>query len=421
MKYIYLFLVIFTSITAQIKFDDYFIDKTLRIDILLTGDKNNVEVSLYDVLQEPYWGGSKTVLIDELVYGNYFFKVYDIKSGSVIYSRGFNHLFQEWQSTEEAKTTKRSFDATITLPYPKDSIKVELQSRDRRNNFTTIFEYTVDPNDYMIKKQQREMYDTFSVHSSGASSHCLDIVLIPEGYTEDEMDLFKEDCDSLAKYLFEYSPFDEFIENINIWGVEAPSEESGTDIPGQNIWKKTILNSNFWTFRSERYLMTYDYFKARDLAANVPYDQIYIIVNTDKYGGGAIYNYYSLTAAHHPVTKQIFVHEFGHGLAGLADEYGNDPTYQDYYPKDVEPWEPNITTLVDFKSKWKDLVSSGTPIPTPSEEKYYGVIGAFEGAGYADNGVYRSTYNSIMRSFASNEFNEVCKKVLRKVIGLYIK
>lgn len=421
MRNILLLLFLTSTILAQPQFDEYFHDKTLRMDLYHTGDRVMEIISLAEIIEEPYWGGSKTQLIDNLVYGNYFFKVFDEATDQLIYSRGFGHLYQEWQSTEEAKFTKRSFDGTLVFPYPKNNVKVELLRRDRRNNFEKIFEYTLNPNDYMIKKESRSVYQNFKVHYSGDPSNKLDIVFIPEGYSKDEMDLFRADCNSMKKFLFSYSPFDEFKSNINLWGIESPSEESGTDLPGENIWKNTIANSNFWTFRSERYLMTLDYHKVRDLAANAPYDQIYILVNTDKYGGGAVYNYYSLTSAHNKLTQKIFIHEFGHGLVGLADEYGNDPTYLDYYPKDIEPWEPNITTLVDFGNKWKSLVTDGTPVPTPSDNKYEKVIGAFEGAGYADNGVYRPTYDSIMRTFNSDEFNEVCKKAIRKVMNMYIK
>jgi hypothetical protein len=165
--------------------------------------------------------------------------------------------------------------------------------------------------------------------------------------------------------------------------------------------------------------MTTNYYAVKDFAANAPYDQIYVLVNTSKYGGGSVYNYYSLTAVDNKFSKQVFVHEFGHGLVGLADEYGNDNTYQNMYPLDIEPWEPNLTTLVNFEVKWKSLIEPETPIPTPVENKYKDKIGVFEGGGYVAKGVYRPTFNSIMNSFASNEFNQVCKDAIQKVINLY--
>jgi len=267
----------------------------------------------------------------------------------------------------------------------------------------------------------RYNFPNFKVHYSGNSNEKLDIVFVPEGYTKEEMTKFKKDCERLSKSLFSYEPFSNYENSINIWGVEADSKDSGTDIPGENVWKNTIISSNFYTFDSERYLMTSNYFDVRDIAANAPYDQIYIIVNTSKYGGGAIYNYYSLTGADHKLAGQVFVHEFGHGLAGLADEYSGDDTYLDFYPLDVEPWEPNVTTLVNFESKWKSMLDKDTPIPTPATDKFKSKLGVFEGGGYVAKGVYRPSVNSLMNSFSVNEFNPVCKKTLSDFINYYSK
>ncbi len=287
------------------------------------------------------------------------------------------------------------------------------------NVFQKKFEYLVDPESYFVRKERKMIYDNFKVHYTGDASEKLDIVLIPEGYSDEEMELFKNDCKVFSDFLFEYSPFNENKNNINIWGIKAASKDTGVDIPGEHVWKNTLLNSNYYTFDSERYLMAVDFQLVRDVAANAPYDQIYILANSDKYGGGAIYNFYSITAVKNVSAKQVFIHELGHGLAGLADEYGYDDTYQDMYPEGVEPWEENITTLVDFDSKWKKFVEDGTPIPTPDDSTNNDKLGAFEGAGYVSKGVYRPTHNSIMRAFSSNEFNIVCKEVLDKVIKYY--
>jgi hypothetical protein len=416
-----LLLLIFSAhfLFAQGIFDDYFVEKTLRLDFYQTGDRNTELISFDKLIEEPFWSGSKVSLIDKFGYGNYMLKVFDEDSRSLIFSKGFSTLYQEWQTTEEAKHIQRSMSGSVVFPFPKNKVIVEILKRDKRNNFEKKFEYQVDPKSYFIIKEKVKPYPDFKVHYSGEPAKKLDIVLLPEGYSENEMGKFKDDCKRFAGYLFEYSPFKENSDKINIWGVEAPSPESGTDIPGKNVWVRTLLNSHFYTFDSERYLMTTDYHAIRDLAANAPNDQIFILVNTSKYGGGGIYNYYNVTSVDHQSSKQVFVHEFGHGLAGLADEYGTDPTYQDFYPTDVEPWEPNITTLVNFDSKWKRDVDKDTPVPTPDEEKYRNSIGAFEGAGYVPKGVYRSTHNSIMRAFTSNEFNKVCKDVLQKIIFSY--
>ncbi len=415
-----LFLLLFASVLcAQVSFDQYFEKKSLRLDFFHTGDKNSEIISFDKCLVEPYYAGSLKNLIDTFEYGNYFFKVFDKESGKVIYSRGFSTLYQEWQTTEEAKSVKKSFSGSISFPYPKSSVKVEIYRRDRKNNFVKIFEHAVNPKDYFISPERRAEFPNFKVHYSGDPSQKLDIVFIPEGYTKEQMEDFKKDCERCAGYLFNYSPFKEHKDKINIWGVEASSEEPETDIPGKNVWKKTVLNSNFYTFDSERYLMTADYHKVKDVAANAPYDQIYILVNTSKYGGGAIYNFYSMTAAKNNMAKQILVHEFAHGLAGIADEYEGDTSYQDMYPPDVEPWEVNITTLVNFDKKWKNLLEKDTPIPTPKTAENKDKLGVYEGGGYVSKGVFRPTMDSMMNTFRATDFNIVCKKAMEQVLLFY--
>lgn len=418
-KFFISFLLFTTIVFSQIKFEDYFEEGTLRLDFFHTGNKDNEIISFEKLVKENYWGGSKKNLIDTFNYGNYMLKVFDKETNRLIFSRGFSTLFQEWQTTEESKNIWRTFQGSVVMPFPKKNIKIVLYRRNKKNIFEEKFKYEVNPENYFIIKNSIKKFSSFKIHYSGSPYEKLDIVFIPEGYTKNEIEKFKNDCKRFANYLFEYSPFSENKNKINIWGIEAFSEESGTDIPGKNIWVSTLLNSRFYTFDSERYLMTNDFFAVRDVASNVPYDQIFILVNTSKYGGGGIYNFYNITAADNEKSKQIFIHEFGHGLAGLGDEYGNDNTYQEFYPLDVEPWEPNLTTLVNFKSKWKDLIDLYTPIPTPAEEKYKDKIGVFEGAGYVAKGVYRPSLNSIMNSFSSNEFNEVCKRVLQKIIDFY--
>ena len=418
MKPILLLFILLDTLLA-VQFDDYFIQKSMRIDFYHSGNTNSEELIFQRIVEEKYWGGSEINLIDTIGYGNYFFKVFDKNSNMLIYSRGFSSLFQEWQSTEEAKNNKRTFQETIVFPYPKENIVIEIFKRNRRNEFELLFNKEIDPKNIYISKEKKLVFETEKLINRTASNTALDIVLIPEGYTENEMDEFREKSWELAEYLLDIDPFKKFKDKINFWLIISPSQESGCDIPGENIWKNTLVNSTFYTFGSERYLMTTDMWTVRDVAANVPYDQIFILTNTDKYGGGGIYNYYSITSANNKLADKVFVHEFGHGFVGLADEYGDDPTYIDYYPNDIEPWEPNITTLADFSKKWKYLVDKNIPIPTPDEKKYYESVGVFEGAGYASKNVYRSTYDSIMRTLKSNEFNEVCKKAIEQMLKFY--
>ncbi|MDD3557340.1 MAG: M64 family metallopeptidase [Melioribacteraceae bacterium] len=418
-KILFLFL-IWTSLgLAQINFDDYFFDKTLRLDFFHTGDHTTEIISLDELIEEPFWGGSKNNLIDTFNYGNYKFEVRDSATNSIIYSRGFSTLFQEWQTTTESKSVVKSMSGTITFPFPKQTANVEIFRRERNGEFASKFNYSINPNNYFIRKGLDNPKEVYEVHISGKPAICLDILFLPEGYTREEMELFKEDCQRFAEYLFDYEPFSEYRDKINIRGILSPSMDAGSDIPAEDRWNNTLLNSRYYTFDSERYLMTQDYKKVRDVAANAPYDQIYILVNSDKYGGGAIYNYYSLCITNNPMGKEVFIHEFGHGFAGLADEYVDPYTYEEFYPLDVEPWEPNITTLVDFESKWKNLVDEDTPIPTPSTEEYKYKVGVFEGGGYVAKGVYRPTQNSIMRVLSSPGFNKASKNAIEQLLKFY--
>ena len=420
MKYLF-FSLLFISISyTQINFDDYFENKTLRLDYFHTGDSLNDFYSFDELMEEPYWGGSKVNLIDRFNYGKYKFEVIDKESGKLIYSRGYSTLFGEWQTTEEAKHTRKTFSETVVFPFPKNPLVVKFYSRNRKNEWINKYEHLIDPENYFIKPERVAEYKSFEALISGDPSVKVDIVIIPEGYTVDEMDLFKEDCETFAGYLFNSSPFKENKEKFNIWGIETPSMESGTDIPKENIWKKTLVNSTFYTFDLERYLMTYDNKALRNIASNVPYDQIVILVNSDKYGGGAIYNHQCVVVNNDIKSEFIFTHEFGHSFASLADEYyTSDVAYQDFYPLDVEPTDPNLTTIVNFDSKWKDLIEEGTPIPTPDTKEYENKIGAFEGGGYREKGIYRPAHDCTMKSSVTDHFCTVCKRALQQMIDFY--
>jgi hypothetical protein len=264
------------------------------------------------------------------------------------------------------------------------------------------------------------MYPSFDALKNGDPSEKVDIVVLPEGYAQEEMGQFISDCNRFAEDFFTFAPYSENKDKFNIYGVLAPSKESGTDRPNKDIWKQTLLNSSFYTFSSERYLMTYDNKSVRDLAANAPYDQIYILVNTDKYGGGAIYNYYNVSVIRNGQSAKIVTHEFGHGFVGLADEYYDSSTgYNEFYNLSIEPWEANITTLVNFESKWADMVDEKTPVPTPDKKKFRDRVGVFEGGGYVAEGVYRPVYDCLMKSFDGETYCPVCSQAIQQMIDFY--
>lgn len=404
------------------QFDKYFHNKTLRMDYAHSGDNKHEEFYFEELLEEPYWGGSKHNLIDTTFYGNYYLNVYDAASNELIYSRGYCSLFGEWQTTDEATVTRRSCSETVVMPFPKNNARIEICSRNKKGKFEKKFEYTVDVNSYFIKKDRRMQYPTFDVHYTGDPARRVDIVLLPEGYTADEMEQFKADCKLFAEGLFSLSPYKETSNLFNIRAVLAPSKESGVDIPKENIWKNTILNSSFYTFDSERYVMTYDNKSLRDLSANVPYDFIYIIVNTQKYGGGAIYNHYGISISGNLHAAKVYVHEFGHLFLGLADEYVEiGSSYNDMYPTNVEPWEANITTLINFDKKWKDMLDKDTPIPTPIDPKNIKKLGVYEGGGYVAKGVYRPRPDCLMNTLSGNDFCPVCTRAIKKQINFYTR
>jgi len=408
------------SFQAFASFDDWFINKSLRIDYYHTGNSKQEIYSIGQLKSEPYWGGSHTSLIDTLNYGEYYFKAFDLKSNKLIFSHGYCALFDEWRFTEEAKLTSRTFTETTVMPFPKNDIRIEIYSRNFLGIYEKKFEYKVEVKNYFISDEKQIGFPVYDVLVSGDPANKIDIVILPEGYTAKEMDRFKADCDKFAAGLFTFDPYSKNRDKFNIRAILAPSVESGTDIPGDKVWKNTILNSSFYTFDSERYLMTNDNQNVRNLAANAPYDQIYILVNSPKYGGGAIYNFYSTSVNSNASSAKIFVHEFGHGFAALADEYDDGSTsFNDMYPKNLEPWEPNITTMVKFESKWKGMLAENTPIPTPVENKSDMKLGVYEGAGYVTKGVFRPSPDCLMRTFRGDKFCPVCTAAIQKMIDFY--
>ncbi|PID89601.1 MAG: peptidase M64 [Bacteroidia bacterium] len=418
---IILYIAAFASkIDAQVDFQHFFENKTMRLDFTQSGDASKAFFSLEQIKEEPFWGGSHKNLIDKFMYGDYMFYVYDSLSSKLIYSRGFSTIFREWQDTDEAKRIKRSFYNSIVFPYPKNPIKLVIQSCNKSNMYSTEFEMYINPKDYNIIKDCSYDFPTEKILDSGNPAEKLDIVILPEGYTQKEMKKFQKDAQRYLKYFFEVEPFKSNKDKVNFWIVKAISKESGTDIPGKNIWKNTILNSHFYTFYTERYLTTQDIRTVRDIASLVPYDQIYILVNTEKYGGGGVYNYYNLCASDNAYSPQVFTHEFGHAFAALGDEYAySEDDAEKFYDLGVEPNAPNLTTLANFEKKWKDLVDKDTPIPTPEDKRYKDKVGAFEGGGYVKKGIYRPVMDCKMRSNKTDEFCPVCRRVLLEMLLFY--
>ena len=416
------FFVLGVSQHSRAQFSKWFESKSLRLNYYHCGNVDSEKFFFGELKQEPFWGGSKTHLVDTSGYGNYTMEVRSVETNELLYSHGFSTLFSEWQSTPEAKSTGRCFPEAVVMPFPLQKVMVSISSRNKQGAFEKKFEYTVNPKSYFINKE-RENLPVFDVVHSGDPAEKVDIVLLSEGYTQDQKELFKKDCQKFASEFFTYDPYSKNKDNFNIRGVWSPSKQAGVDIPGDSTWKQTRLKSSYYTFDSERYLMVADYHEVCDVAGNAPYDYIYILANSVKYGGGAIYNFYGISAAHHlNETGKIYLHEFGHLFAGLADEYVGGVDFSDLYFPTVEPWEPNITTLFAFDKKWKNMLSEGTLIPTPVNPENNKKLGVYEGGGYVTKGVYRPWINCMMNNMHTIDvFCPVCSKAIQEMIDFNCK
>ena len=423
-KFLWIIAIILLSVPASAQnFTDFFYDKTMRFDYVHAGDHSTEYYYFSKLKEEPFYAGSKLSLIDNTGYGNQMFKIIDVATGQEIYSRGFCTLFNEWQTTEEAAQTSKAFPESVVFPYPKKAARIELFARNKEMGFDKKFTYTIDPNSYFVEKFI-PTYETFEVMYNGNPSRRVDIVLIPEGYSALQRAKFEQACTFFAEEFFKYSPFKENRSRFNIVAVWAPSPDEGVTIPGEHVWKRTVTGANFYTFDSERYQTISDFQRLRDIAGHAPYDYIYVLSNTQKYGGGGIYNFYGISAAHHPaLTGKVYVHEFGHLMLGLGDEYVGGVSFNEFYPIDREPWEANLTTLVDFDQKiWKGMLESKTPVPTPMTKEYADKLGVFEGGGYVSKGVYRPRQQCIMNQITlTDTFCPVCQKAILDMIEFLTK
>ena len=410
------------TVSAQESFNKYFTDKVLRFDFMLGGNSEKTTVYPVGMKEEPFWAGSETNLINPFNSGNFKYEVYDSTTNILIYSKPFCTLFQEWQTTAEAKSVDRSFYEVATMPYPKEKVRFILSKRERNGLFSKLYETIMDPANYFIRKENPINVAITKIYGSGDPHTSVDLAFIAEGYKADEMGKFREDVKKMADFLFAEAPFSDYKDRFNIWAVEAISQDSGTDVPGENIYVNTALNSSFYTFDIDRYLTTQDIKAVNDYAAAVPHDNIVVLINSTRYGGGGVYNYYTGTTTGNQLSPKVFVHEFGHGFAGLADEYYTSTVaYDEFYPLNVEPWEPNITTMVNFESKWKNMIAKDTPVPTPAEEKYKDVTGLFEGGGYSAKGIFRAEMDCRMKSNGPKGYCSVCRNAIKEMIEFYLK
>lgn len=465
--------------------DDYerfFSDGTMRIDYVHMGDSEVEQISIDHIYKQGAWAGSRTRLLDAFNRGRYAVKIFDIKRSALLFSRGFDSYFGEYKTTDAALDgIPRTFFETVLLPFPKDSIRFELYTRNKKQELVRIFRQDIDPNDVsVIKEKPSSDIQVLNAHKTGPPSERVDIAILGEGYTKELWEKFSTDVNRFIDIFFNKEPFKSNRNKFNIYGVLKPSSESGCDEPTKNIYKNTSLGATFNSLSSPRYLLTEDMFAMHDIAAAVPNEFIVIMVNSSRYGGGGIYNFFATCTADNEWTDFVFVHEFGHLFAGLADEYYSSSTaYNDFYPQGVEPMEPNITRLLDPSAvKWASLMDEDIPVPTPWDKAQYDSIsasysearrklteqiaqksksdapayvidslkkeydmlarwyaeksneilyenpyskrvGVFEGAGYISEGMYRPMLDCIMFRIGDQNFCKVCQKAIQDIIDFH--
>lgn len=405
-------------------------DKTLRVDYIFSGTDDTQEIALDEMSCFDGWAGRRCNTDTVAVRGNGQIILSDQATGKVIFRQSFSTLFQEWQTTEEATRVRKAFENVFLLPMPSEPAMIQIELYDFRGGVSTSFAHKVDPSDILIRKTVPATPPHRYILRSGDPSEKIDVAVVAEGYSSEESELFYADAQKAVDAILAHQPFDRYSDRFNFVAVALPSEDSGVSVPGEGEWKRTALGSHFNTFYMDRYLTTLRLRQMHDAICGIAYEHIVILANTDTYGGGGIFNSYTLTTAHHPSFEPVVVHEFGHSFAGLADEYYYDDQFVEYYYPDCEPWEQNITTLYDFSTKWEDMLPRFVSVPsTPVGTDIWkqiedgkapeSLIGVYEGAGYQSKGVYRPYPDCRMKTNAAAGFCPVCQRAIARIIEFY--
>lgn len=397
------------------RFSDYFEDKTLRIDYIFAGNQSKKNAYVHQLVRTDGWHGRKGQLNTTPIQGNGQMRVKDAQTKQLIYVLPFSSLFQEWLTLNEAKSSVKSFENSYLIPFPKNDIVVEVVFFDENRREELVLQHTVKPNDILIKKGKQNA--SYQVIHQAKVAQPIKVAIVAEGYQVDEMDVFLEYAYQTLESMWKHEVFAQYKDAFEIVAVFTPSKDSGITQPSKSKWLDTAISSHFDTFYFSRYLTTPKVFQLHQLLENIPYQHIIILANTEIYGGGGILNSYTITTTKNLNFAPVVVHEFGHSFGGLADEYFYENDIFDTQAADkVEPWEKNITSLVDFVSKWKHLVAPSLPIPTPHEHKK-GAVGAYEGL--KGNGLYIPTLTCRMKINNTPDFCPVCSNALEEMIQFY--
>jgi len=438
-----LFFIVNHQSFAALNFDDYFEDQTMRVDYYHMADKTTDVITLDRIYRQGTWAGNPNSLIDPFNNGKYYIKVYDLLSGKLIFSKGFNSYCSEYKTTDmAAKGIKRTFHETALIPFPKQEIKFTLEQRDKQNHLHLLFEQIIAAKTDEINTESLvDGVTVFAILKNGDPHQKVDLAFIAEGYTKKEKNKFKKDIKGMIDLFFKQEPYKSRKNSFNVFGIFKPSKDSGPDEPSRGIFRNTAVGASFNTMGLYRYMLTEENRSLRDIAAHVPYDAVIIMVNSKRYGGGGIYNTYCVFSLDDRWHSYLLLHEFGHSFAGLADEYyASKVVYNEFYPAGIEPTEPNITALLPpQKLKWRQFVSKGIEIPTPWEKENYdkmdkkekkahlvkpgfqGMVGAFEGAGYSSKGLYRPMIDCIMFSKGQRPYCRVCEEAIIRMIHYYTR
>ena len=405
---------------GQYRYRKIFTGERLRMDFNMQGNSSFCEIEKEEFIREPVWGRHRVHLLDTFLYGEMKIEMFDSLTGQLIYSRGQSTRFQEWQSTKFAAIKDSFIRETILMPFPRSSVKLVISIRNAID-FHPLRTIWFNPDDPVITHPNPfPDYELVKNMVKRKPENKLDIVFISEGYTAEERMNFLTRTEDLINRFLKWEPYTKFTEDINFYSLFVPSTESGVDDPVDSIWIETALDLSFNTFGDDRYMTPANMQKIYDIVSDIPFDQLCILVNTDKYGGGGIYNSFTTLSAENEYTEFLLLHEFGHAFASLADEYyTSSVSYSEYFDYSVEPYQPNITTLVNFASKWESMVPDTIPVPTPDSSIYENVVGVFEGAGYSEKGIYRPFRTCTMKSKSTLYYCPVCQKAIADMLRFY--
>ena len=404
-------------------FDRNFCDSTLRLNYFLGGMAGNVNANLHTMQKWAGWAGRRHHLREAPRRGNGSVTVTDAATGDTIYLTTFSTLFQEWLATDEAATESRGFENTFLVPLPRHEARITIELLDTRNRPVATSTNIYCPADILIETLRSAGHPSLTIHRGGSSEQAIDVAILAEGYTPEQTDSFYAHARRAVDAILEHEPFKSRAADFNFYAVASPSADSDVSQPLTGTWRNTAFGSHFSTFYSDRYLTTPNVGRIHDALAATPYEHIIILANTPTYGGGGIYNSYTLTSALDEWFEPVVVHEFGHSFGGLADEYfyDDEDTMDGQYSHDIEPWEPNITTLTNFTGKWESLIPPTTPLPTPADRATEFEVGLFEGAGYHSKGIYRPADECRMRNNTWPTFCPGCRLALTRLIDFYTR